>query len=676
MPISQIDVRLNKYKSLESIITKKDLKYSYPINPGINKPLDLKPGSKLHSKLKNLVTSYANDSSDAISRKRHSWKLIERTLTSYIPLSDAEQAVKDDDSRKPIRIVIPVSFATLETFLTYWVGAFLRDPYFKYEGYGPEDTAGAMLLQASIQQQAIHSRMGLALHTWWRDGLSAGFGAATPMWHKSAATRIIKKKLPPNSGGNILSRAAAAFMPKQDEFEEVEVPAWEGSVLHNIDYRNFLPDPTVPVYDQHKAEAAGWIRRSNYVTMLEEELADPDNIFNIKYLKDTDGTSALFDEESSTGRSESQGGVGISTGNSNRVGTLDTIYKYIKLIPADYGLSDSENPEVWLIALTADQVITQCRRYEHDHGDIPIVVNAPDYDGHTLLPNSRLETIYGLQQFMDWSFNSMIANQRKSLNDMFVVDPSLVNMYDLANPGPGKLIRLRRSVFGRGVNDAVKQLQVNDVTSNNMNNVAFAMDLINRTSAAADSVQGLIRKGSERRSAAEFQGTMGSALSRIEKTARITWLQGMLPLQRMLAEDTQQFMSGEQYARINSEYQKQIINTFGQDAVFESSPGNFKAVIDKKRLSYNYDIIPHDGSMPGAGDPQVWQQVLQTVGSNELLSGKLDVFKIFKHFAEISGAKNIEDFAIKQQTQLQPQVQPDEEVAQQVQAGNYIPIGG
>jgi hypothetical protein len=287
-----------------------------------------------------------------------------------------------------------------------------------------------------------------------------------------------------------------------------------------------------------------------------------------------------------------------------------------------------------------------------------------------------METIYGLQQSMDWLFDSHITNVRKSLNDMFIVDPSIINMHDLTNPGPGKLIRLRRSVWGRGVKDAVMQLPVNDITRNNMADTGMIMDLVNRTSAASDSVQGIIRKGSERRSAAEFSGTMTSALSRIEKTARITWMQGMLPLQEMLASNTQQYMSSEQYVRLNKGQQQMLTGNL-QSKVFESRPGEFKVAISPDDLNYSYDIIPHDGSMPGAGDVQTWTQIFQIAASSELVGQRIDIYRIFKHLAQISGAKNIDDFELSQQ-QVQPQVMPDEQVQQQVQAGNYIPtnIGG
>lgn len=650
--------------NLSARVKDKDISYEYPDR------LDLKPGSDLHDSLKTEIIQRANESHSAVWSRKEKWKAIERTLTSYIPLDDTEQATKDDDDRKPIRVVIPVSFATLETLMTYWVAAFLRDPIFKFEGYGPEDSVGAMLLEKTIQQQAVQSAMGLSLHTWWRDGLTAGFGAATPMWTRTPETKILRNRIDQRG---FFSRAKSAFIKPEPIYEEVEVPAWEGNILYNIDYRNFLPDPTVPVYETHKGEAAGWIERLSYINLLEREEYSDGKIFNVKYLQGENAESVLFDSESSTGRSDTTGRV--SSDGTYKTRIVDTIYKYIKLVPFDWCLSDSKKPEVWLFALSGDKVITQAHKVENNHGEIPIVVNAPDYDGHSLMPISRMEIIHGLQTSMDWLFDSHMANVRKAVNDMLIVDPSLVNMYDLSKPGPGKIIRLRPSSWGRGVRDAVMQLPVNDVTKQHIPDAGFILDIISRTSAASDGVQGIIRKGSERRSAAEFQGTMSSALSRIEKTARITWMQGMLPLQRMLAENTQQFMSSEQYVRINAEWQDLITKTLGKGSTFESAPGVYKAAVDRDKLNYAYDIIPHDGSMPGAGDPQTWLQIFQIASQSELIAGKVDLFKIFKHLAVISGAKNIESFEVQGNRAIQPVVRPDEEVERGVQAGDLLPVG-
>ena len=74
----------------------------------------------------------------------------------------------------------------------------------------------------------------------------------------------------------------------------------------------------------------------------------------------------------------------------------------------------------------------------------------------------------------------VIANVRKAINDMLVVDPYMVNIHDLRKPGPGRLIRLRRAVWGRGVKDAVGQLEVRDVTQGHVSDAMMFMSFVNQ----------------------------------------------------------------------------------------------------------------------------------------------------------------------------------------------------
>jgi len=107
--------------------------YEYP--DGLN----LKPGSKLHDRIRDEVMERAYESSRVMSTRHGDWNKIDHTLTAYIPVDEEERLLKDGDSRKPISIVFPYSYTVLETLLSYFVAAFLQDPIFKYEGTTPDD---------------------------------------------------------------------------------------------------------------------------------------------------------------------------------------------------------------------------------------------------------------------------------------------------------------------------------------------------------------------------------------------------------------------------------------------------------------------------------------------------------------------------------------------------------
>jgi hypothetical protein len=207
-------------------------------------------------------------------------------------------------------------------------------------------------------------------------------------------------------------------------------------------------------------------------------------------------------------------------GSDMSTSPIDVVWMYWTLIPKDQKLGSSEYPEKWLIGMAADKVLICAKPLSLNHNMYPVAVCAPDFDGYSSTPVSRLELMYGMQEALDWLFNSHIANVRKAINDMLIVDPSLVNMADLEDPKPGKLIRMRRSAWGRGVENAVKQLGVTDITRSHIQDASSIIDYMQRTSAATDSVSGMIRKSGERVTAAETKSTQQSALSRLTKAAK------------------------------------------------------------------------------------------------------------------------------------------------------------
>lgn len=599
-------------------------KYTYPFR------MNLKPGSEMHQRLMATVLQCAQESRRAISKRYDSWKLIDQTLTAFIPTDAAERASKLKDSRKPISIVVPLTYATMETLLTYHVSAFLEDPIFHYDGAGPEDTVGAALLELIVGYQARRAKMGLALHTMWRDSLAYGVGFATPVWKKTYMNQTSME------GGERITQSRVDY---------------EGNVLYNIDPYMALPDPHTPIHMLQEGEFFGWIRRTNRQMILADEL-DNKFAFNGRYLKHIDGRSQLFTNNEYRDRYS----VGVSrTGNDN---TMDEVNMYMNIIPAEWGLGRSQYPEKWLFSVVGDQVLTRVQPLNLDHNRFPVAVIAPSFDGYTVAPISSLEMLYGLQDIVNFLYNSHITNVRKAINDMFVIDPDRINVNDMLDPEGGLLIRLRKKAWGQGIDSAIQQLKVTDVTQNHVGDALYITDIISRVSGATDGLAGMTRKQGERVSATEARNTQGSALSRLEKTVRIASLQGMSDLAYLIASQTQQLMSKEQSVKITGKAAEAMQQTLQSPYI----------TVDPKDILVNYDVIYHDGTVPSSGDPGLWKELFAEIVKSPELSAKIDAVRIFKYIARMAGAKNIEDFEIK------ASVQPDAQVMQQVQAGNLVPI--
>ena len=455
-----------------------DYNYAYPMG------LELRPEQKLHQDVLARLMRRVQVASEKLESRRKSWREIDKTLTAYVRLDELEQKVKAKDDRAPVSIVFPHSYSILETLTAFMDGLFLKGPIFRYDGNSPEDTIGAILMTKVIETHCKRFKTGLALHTAFKDGIAYGVGACFPMWKTKTGYR---------------TRSAYGLDGTIQKTSEPTI-LFEGNALENVDPYQLLLDPNYGIQNIQDAEFVGFVRRTNYYNLIPED--GQGSVFNSRYLKGKQCTSRYFqaqrDQKSQTTKVE----------DTSTLRPVDVIYLYINIIPKDWGLGDGEVPEKWLFAVAADRVIIQAQPLDLDHNMFPVAVCAPTFDGYSSAPLSRLELLGGMQDLLDWLFNSHIANVRKTINDMIIYDPYMLNTADLTDPKPGKLVRARRAAWGKDIRQAITQLQVNDVTRQHIADSQLIMGLMNQISGADDATMGTLRQGGpERLSAAEFNGT-------------------------------------------------------------------------------------------------------------------------------------------------------------------------
>lgn len=613
--------------------------YTYP------EDLNLKPGSDQHERLVNMLKQRATESHRVMSRRYSEWERIDKTLRVYVP-----PETEKEDGKDKYEIVVPESHATLDILLTYMSTAFLQDKIWTYNGVSPNDALGAMLMTHVVDHQANHFKAGLALHTQWRDAFSYGFGVCVPHWEREMGTTTALKR------NGFRSREDNLFLLTDVERVRSERKLlYEGNKLKNIDPYTFFPDPNVPIHEIQDAEFVGWLERTNRMKLLNRDRDDGDNVFNARYLQFIEGRSSIqsVDNRSHTERHDQDHYV--STNNP-----VDVLWMYVTLIPADWGLGGGDYPEEWLFGLAGDRVIITAQPLGLNHGKKPVSVCAPDYDGYSINPVSRLGVIHDMQTLVDFLYTSHVQNIRKAINDMLVIDPSLINYYDVANPKPGKIIRMRRAGFGRGVIDqSFKQLKVDDITRQHVADAGNLSSIMRSVSAANENVGGGFPNRTTRISANEVQGARMGSLSRLEKAAKIISMQSMQPLGELIAAQTQQLMEEETYIKIAGDMAEKLQNDFN----IQPNQGRLK--VSPLDLVVNYDVEPTDGTIPGSEDADTWTQLFQVLSqSDPTISSQFNMTGIFKHIARQLGAKNVDAFEISARSM------PDEQVLQQQQRGN------
>lgn len=618
----------------------KTYSYEYPLG------LDLKPGSQLHADLVARITSMARDARAQISGRYTNWRKIDKTLTAYVTEEAAfNQNLGDNEE---LQIVVPMSCAVMDTILAHVLTGYLNGPLFQYRGAGPEDKVKAMLLELAIDAQCQRFKTILPIHTQLRDAIAYGLGIVHPRWETVYGRKIEveEETLLSQVLGTVLGIRRKRRMSKRQ-------PVSEGNALDVWDPYNYLPDPNVAPGNVQASQFVGCIRPTNYYALLSMEQDDPETYFNVRYLENMDFRISEKETSGWTSMNRITNDEQIIYGKRGDVLTF-----YCTLVPREWKVGKSQYPEKWVFEIAGDAVLIRANPLNFVHDKYPVGVAAPTDDGHTLAPISILETIYPMQSLLDWLAKSHAHNVRKALNNMLIVDPSIINYADVVNPKPGKIIRIREHLWGRGVKDAVEQLAITDVTRTHLQDMGTTIDMLQRVSGAVDTLQGIVRTGGERRSATEMRDTRMSALSRIQKQAYLMSVQSLRDVGTMFATNLQQFMENNIYLDLVGRHRSEL------EAIYQTGS------LDANPLDFicDFDLTVADGMTEGGEYLNESVQIFQLIQSNPQTVQAFDMVRMSLDLMRKSGMKDPTNFLLPQYKVL-----PDEEAVNMAEDQGMVP---
>lgn len=629
--------------------------YQYP------RGLDLSPKSELHKMIISKLKRMGQRSRDKMSGRYPIWKKIDRHMTVFVELDEEEKTIKAKDNRKPTSIIVPEAFAIREALLTRFVSSLLGKVYFPYEGVGPEDTLGAILMQHVVQRQMMKSGGMLALNTMFSDGLTYGIGPVALSWNREMGQKKVTRAV----GYNRLNPLSFLGFQQTGTVSTMEdYVRWEGSELHNIDPYLYLPDPDVPAHQTQKGEFVGWLERSNYIQLLMAEVADPTYYFNVQYLARSGGSgSSLMADDHGRGDRDGVNEKGSLDNTTSETRPCDVMTMYVRLIPAEWKLGRETNPQVWVFKLVNDRILIQAQPLGMAYDMFPVVVCAPDYDGYSVSPLSRMELAYPSSELVSWYLSVMVTEQRKTQHNTYLMDPYKVNEEDVkkAMSSPGGIIRLRRSSWGSGVKDALEQMQTSNVTAGNMNNAQFLMDIMERVVGASDQMQGSFEgRAPERRTKAEFNSTFGMATQRVGRMVMLTHAMCMRPLGIMLAENTKQLMSQEAYVKLIGNTGSDYLTRLGARVT------DNRVLVTPQQLQVNFDIEAVGPDIASHDNPDSLLQLTEMVANHPLLSQQYNLTALVNSVACRLGEKNFGEYQL--------QIMPPQMAQQVASDGNYAAV--
>lgn len=589
----------------------------------------LRPGSKMHADVLSYVKERLNLSERAMNKFYDRWRVMELKTQAYINLPKYDDMLKqmNDKGAPPqvVSITLPYIHATISTICTYLIHTFAgRKPIFQVGTYKAETVRAAQNMETCLQYNADHTRLIKKMWQWLWDACVYGVGVLRTSWKDDYRMRTKRVMLPTDGVMGLVTAGNGAAVTKERKL------VYQGNEIRCIDPFLFYPDPRVPMTEVNReGEFVFW---RDYIGRHELKKWEAEGL--IKWL---DNVSTLpqndYSNESNRNR-RADGLQGVDDASLRREGMRQNYVQVdqgtIEIIPAELGLGEGEVPEKWLFTIGNKTQILDARPFDADHDMHPVAVTEPFGYGYGFGQSGMTDFLAPMQDTMSWLVNSTMENVRSVINNMIVYDPSRVEMQDLKNPGPGKLIRLRPTAYGQSPDEAIKQLNIVDVTSGHWAALQAFGRIGDQMSAVTDNVRGLQDSGG-RKTATEVRTTGEAAASRLAALARVISAQGVVDLTEQMSLNLQQYLS--------MEFELQLL---GMDAARQSIK------IDPEAIAGDFYFPIHDGTLPldKVALLDIWREILMGVAANPVLMQRYDIGSIFEFVAELGGAKNIQEFKI------------------------------
>lgn len=603
--------------------------------------------------IRNRVRERITLSRDAMSQRYDTWAENEESFKAYIPENDADALRKEKRKHgqpQYTTIEVPYSYSVAMTAHTYFTSVFMaRTPVFQFAGRHGEGEMAIQAVESLIDYQLNVGSNIIPLFMWLFDPIKYSVGWIGHYWDKETTQVRSRVKQPKTFMG--------VPIPGTEETVDLvkEVTGYEGARLFNIRPQDAFPDPRVSMWNFQKGEFFG-----RYFELSWSEVAAgaaSGKYFNTMQLR---RDTSMGEKDRDVGSSSvtvlpNTNTEYITIGESeDAVRPVVRAYElYVKVFPREWGLADSMKEEIWAITCRADDfTVFGAQPLGLDHGKFPIDILEQEPEAYDLFSRSMMEVMRPINDSITWLVNSHMYNVRSVLNNQIVYDPSMINGKDLENPAPGKMIRLKPAAYGRDTRTAYSQLAVQDITRSHIGDMQVMAEILQRLTGVSDNVMGMVNSGG-RKTATEVRQSTSMGVNRLKTVCEFFSAMGFSPLAQKLVQQSQQFYSEEKAFRI-----------VGDAANF--APGF--ATVTPDSIAGFYDYIPVDGSIPidRFAQANLWQTMLQQVAQVPQVAMQYDLGRIFAWVASLAGLKNVQQFRIQG-------VDPTQ-LAQQVQAGNSVPL--
>ena len=684
------------------------LEPEHTIEPGEDRPLHirLRHDSSIHATLISWLKEMIEDGESHMEQRFEAWDIVDEHMRLYVDLRrgqrKGDRTFDDDKKENPFerdQYAVSSTYVNVMTRTDHIYTMLTQaDPFIHLEAREGGDYKGARIHEAALRYDAEQSKNPLQVWqmaydatryqtgtwflTWeeeYHDVLDDGVLAAIGF---SRETLRILEQSDPIAGREIREKATRRRVKKQYN-------RWRC-----IDPRRLLPDPSRSMADQAGGQFSGFWEVINWLDLHERRIEDRRGpYFNVERAR---RTSTNFGRNAES-RNVTEGSYDDTDRTRERYPNVEAANMFVRLIPYDYGLSESRNCEIWWFTVINREVIVRAHKLPFGHGEIPIFTGEAELDMHSAFAPSVAEQNIGFQNLMTWLITSHVTSTKRFTNDGVIVNDDLISLVDLMNPEPGRMVRLTKQgklLSQRGlvaIDQMYSQPKIQDVTGSHMDLAMKIGQMSQEMMATPPPVTGVPLP--TKRTLGEIENSQAMASLRLGVVAQMLDEQIIGPMAACAVQNLQQFSSMERVLRLGGRLITQMMQL--PDYEQQIDPKNPLLRISPNDYMGEYDYIARTPTM--AKDPTrsaaLWGMVLQTLmqfGPQAMQPDPqgmvINPHAVFNEYLRALGITYFDNFRmpapppppqpkdITEDPANDVSVLPPEEMQRQAQAGNLVPV--
>lgn len=542
----------------------------------IKKQLEQEQPTEFHKKMLQHCKDLVQMSRDHMTTFYDKWDMYDEVYRG-IRCAD-EQDRKASKRDEPTKMVVPLTYAQIQTFTAFCFATFFqRERFYELVGMGPEDAKPAKIGEALLERDLSYNTIQLKVHQFLLDVGKFGLGVVKSGWYE-------EKQLVQET-----STQSRSFLGMSFGSREVTSEVWKvkyaGNKLFNISPYRFFPDPRLPFSRLQESEFIASEDSVSYVEL--RRLENDGQVAGVDHVKQM--RKDMFEE---SGRRMTHttlfDGTSMATPALGDKGSGSHVLTevQVRLVPSDFDvdgepLGPEKHPVIYNVWIVNDNRIVKCEPLGYVHGQFTYDVGECNPDMHNLVNEGLAGVIDQLQSVITWLINSHITSVRKNIDNKLIVDPAGVEMTDLKERRP--VIRLKQEASRTGVDKWIKQLDVKDVTQNHISDANELQAIVQIVTGINDNALGQFHTG--RRSATEARSVNSATAARLKMVAMLLWKGALEPLGRKMLSNLRDGLDAETFVKVLGE---------------ESNPNDFIrfAKVSKTDLIGDYDFEVFDGTLP------------------------------------------------------------------------------